>query len=258
MKKTLQILLLIISMMSLTQAKSQITGFCFTDVFGYVSEVTATRTAPGYWELVGTADVFAGYDWSSSGYYDKASDIWSLTFTNTEPDGCVTYVEYFTYTSTSYGGGNINFDWTSYCFGGPLGSGTGSTTYTQGACPFRLGDAKEPVGPMSANPEIYNLPAADLHSIEGGSIFGDLFEEETLTVVNTGDNNIGINYELVNDTKVTINIYNQVGQLITNLVNENKIEGYYSTTWNGVNAPNGMYIVELKTDVGSVSSKFVK
>ena len=152
----------------------------------------------------------------------------------------------------------LAFATVTFCFGGPLGSGTGSTTYTQGACPFRSGNEKEPVGPMSANAEVYNLPAADLHSIDGGSIFSDLFEEETLTVVNTGENNIGINYELVSDTKVTINIYNQVGQLITTVVNENKIEGYYTTIWNSANALSGMYIVELKTDVGSVSSKFVK
>ncbi|MFI5173069.1 MAG: T9SS type A sorting domain-containing protein, partial [Chitinophagales bacterium] len=252
MRKKLQVLVVAIGLMSLTQVNAGIEAFCFTDAFGYVADVSATRTAPGYWELEGTADVLTGYDWAVSGYYDKASDTWSITFTNTAPDGCTFYVDYFTYTSTSYGGGTINFSWTSYCFGGPLSSGTGSTTYTQGHCPLKLGGDVDPIGPMSSDESISLKPVVQLQSIPGGTTFGDLFEVETLSVANYGENNFSINYQLVENTKVEINIYNHVGQLITTLVNDSKTEGYYSTNWDGAQANSGMYIVELKTDFGSI------
>jgi hypothetical protein len=63
MKKRLLILVFAIGMMGLTQSKAAISAFCFTDAFGYVANVTATKTAPGHWELSGTGNVLTGYDW---------------------------------------------------------------------------------------------------------------------------------------------------------------------------------------------------
>lgn len=262
MKKRLLILVLSIGMMGLTQSKAAISAFCFTDAFGYVADVTATKTAPGHWELSGTANVLTGYDWAVSGSYDKESDVWTITFTNTLPDGCAFYVDYFTYTSTSYGGGTINFSWTSYCFGGPLSSGTGSTTWTTSPCAFKTSPS-EPIGPMSVDEAISSKPVVNFAPISGGTIFGDVFTESNLTVVNNSQNNIAISYEITDAANVEIAIYNHVGQFVTTIVNENQNEGFYNTYWdgkttNGVDALEGMYIVVMKTNGESISSKFVK
>ncbi len=262
MKKRLLILVLSIGMMGLTQSKAAISAFCFTDAFGYVADVTATKTAPGHWELSGTANVLTGYDWAVSGSYHKESDVWTLTFTNTMPDGCTFYVDYFTYTSYSYGGGTIFFNWTSYCFAAPLSSGSGSTTWTTSPCAFKTSPS-EPIGPMSVDETISSKPVVNFAPIPGGTIFGDVFIEANLTVVNNSQNNIAISYEISDASNVEIAIYNHVGQFVTTIVNENKTEGFYNTYWdgkttNGVDALEGMYIVVMKSNGESISSKFVK
>ncbi len=262
MKKRLLILVFAIGMMGLTQAKAAISDFCFTDAFGYVANVTATKTAPGHFEFSGSANVLTGYDWAISGSYDKGTDVWTMTFTNTAPDGCAFYVDYFTYTSYSYGGGTIYFNWTSYCFGGALASGSGSTNWSLGPCAFRIGDI-EPVGPISTDDAIALKPVPNVSEIAGGIDFGDIFTESTLTVVNNSKHNIAISYDLVEASNVEITIYNHVGQFVATITNENKTEGFYNTYWdgktsNGVDALEGMYVVVLKTNSESISSKFVK
>ena len=262
MKKRLLILVFAIGMMSQTQSKAAITNFCFTDVFGFVANVTATKTSPGYWELSGTADVLVGYDYTITGYFDKASNIWSITFINPLADACETYADYFTYTSTSYGPGYINFNWDSYCSGEIVLSSTGSTTFTTGPCMFRTSD-REPNGPVLADADITSQPVVNVESVNGGPIFSDLFTDASLTVINNSKNNIAISYELSDASNVEIAIYNHVGQFVTTIVNENQTEGFYNTYWdgkttNGVDALEGMYIVVMKTDGESISSKFVK
>jgi len=258
MKKRLLILVFAIGMMGFTQVKAAIDNFCFTDAFGYTANVTATKTAPGYWMLSGTADVLTGYDWSISGYYDKGSDVWSLTYTNTAPDGCTFYVDYFTYTSYAHGAGVIYFNWTSYCFGGPLSSGSGSTTWTNAACAGRLGDDRTVVGPVSTDESIYSNPVADLKSLPGGITLNEFFTEASLSVIKTDENNFGISYEVAGNTNVEVMIYNHIGQYVATVVNENQADGFYRTSWNATEALPGMYVAVLKTDAETITKKFVK
>ncbi len=256
MKKRLLILALALGLMGSTQAA--ITGFCFTDVFGFVTSVTATKTSPGHWELSGSADVFTGTDWIVTGSYDKGTDVWTITFTNPVPDGCAIYVDAFTYTSYAYGGGTIYFNWTSYCFGAPLFSGSGSTTWTQGTCPVRASDAILATGPVSNDEAIATTPAIDLKSIQGAPLFEEMFVEADLSVTQNDNNNFIIGYEMSSTSDATVEIFNHAGQHIATVVSGNQTEGFHTATWDGSNAQAGMYIAVMKSNAGTITKKFIK
>ena len=57
-----------------------------------------------------------------------------------------------------------------------------------------------------------------------------------------------IEYEIINDCKVEIMIYNNSGMLIKDLVNEHKTTGKYSVIFDAVNLPSGMYYYQMKAD----------
>jgi flagellar hook assembly protein FlgD len=59
-----------------------------------------------------------------------------------------------------------------------------------------------------------------------------------------------IQYALSEDTRVTIRIYNMLGQLVATLVDEDQTAGYKSVAWNGRNAAgssvaSGIYLYKL-------------
>jgi hypothetical protein len=58
-----------------------------------------------------------------------------------------------------------------------------------------------------------------------------------------------IKYQLPVESRVTLKIYNLVGQLVTTLIDEIQGAGYRSVTWNAMNVPSGMYfyIIEATT-----------
>jgi hypothetical protein len=58
--------------------------------------------------------------------------------------------------------------------------------------------------------------------------------------------------DLNTDSKVSISIYNVMGQLMDVLVNENLSAGSYPFSWNASETPSGLYFV--KTEVGSSTS----
>ena len=62
--------------------------------------------------------------------------------------------------------------------------------------------------------------------------------------------NTTIKYQLPMDCKVTIKIYNTLGQEVMTLINGRQAAGYYSIQWNGKNKQNssassGVYIYKL-------------
>ena len=57
-----------------------------------------------------------------------------------------------------------------------------------------------------------------------------------------------IKFSLPETSNVTLNIYNTLGQKVTELVNNNLEAGWYSCEWNAGNAASGIYIYELRTD----------
>jgi ligand-binding sensor domain-containing protein len=62
-----------------------------------------------------------------------------------------------------------------------------------------------------------------------------------------------INYQIPEDNKISVKIYNLNGQLIKTLINEYKTTGYYKTIWNGTTetgmiVTSGVYLCKMETD----------
>ncbi len=254
MKKILITLVLAIGLISTTNAQTK--TFCFSDVFGYYGTVTATWAGVGYWTLSGSYEVFTGTPWTVSGYLDKGADQLVVTISNPTPDGCTFYTDYFEYVSYAHGGG-VDFTWTSYCPWGAIGSGSGTLYFSLGECAGRLA-ASEPHGPAMADPSLSALTSLEARGIEGGVSLFDVLTEPVLNVVRNGENNFEIGYELGTSTDVSIDIYNQVGQIVATVVSGNQTAGFYKTNWNASDAQNGMYIAVMRNGTETISTQFVK
>ena len=55
-----------------------------------------------------------------------------------------------------------------------------------------------------------------------------------------------IGFAIPEDGYVTITVYDLQGRLITELINGNKVAGYYKLTWNATNQSSGIYFVRMK------------
>ncbi len=66
-----------------------------------------------------------------------------------------------------------------------------------------------------------------------------------------------IDFMLMERTKVTLKVYNTLGQVIKILVNEEMIPGYYSRLFEGKELPSGVYFYELVTDKTRITKKML-
>ncbi|MBI2417886.1 MAG: T9SS type A sorting domain-containing protein [Ignavibacteriales bacterium] len=57
-----------------------------------------------------------------------------------------------------------------------------------------------------------------------------------------------INFTLPEKAAVSLSIYNQLGQQVAVLLNEEKGAGNHMVTWNAGNIVSGVYFYELKTE----------
>jgi hypothetical protein len=57
-----------------------------------------------------------------------------------------------------------------------------------------------------------------------------------------------IKFSIPESAEVSLNIYNTLGQKITELINSKLESGWYSYEWNAMNHASGIYIYELRTD----------
>lgn len=69
--------------------------------------------------------------------------------------------------------------------------------------------------------------------------------------------NTTIRYTIPNTVHVSLSIYSMTGQLIVNLVNEEKSFGSYDINYNAQNMPSGIYVCRLNFGERSLSSKLV-
>ena len=67
-----------------------------------------------------------------------------------------------------------------------------------------------------------------------------------------------IQYELPTNSRVRINIYNILGQLVAELTNEIKPAGYYKQVWNGSNLASGVYLLRIEAESLENSDRIVK
>ncbi|NWF90346.1 MAG: T9SS type A sorting domain-containing protein [Ignavibacteriaceae bacterium] len=66
-----------------------------------------------------------------------------------------------------------------------------------------------------------------------------------------------INYQIMEDSWVTLKLYDMLGTEVKTLVNEGKIKGRYSYNFNGSDLASGVYIYELKVNNLVASKKLV-
>jgi hypothetical protein len=66
-----------------------------------------------------------------------------------------------------------------------------------------------------------------------------------------------IKYDLPNDSRVTISIYNLIGQEVATLVDENQEAGFKSVEWNAGSLPSGMYVYRLTANTFSDVKKML-
>jgi hypothetical protein len=57
-----------------------------------------------------------------------------------------------------------------------------------------------------------------------------------------------IQYQLPVNGKVTLTVYNMLGEEIATLIDDNQSAGAYRITWNATDLPSGMYFYQLKTN----------
>ena len=71
-----------------------------------------------------------------------------------------------------------------------------------------------------------------------------------------------ISYDIIEPTKVTIRIYDLLGQSVKTLVNERKDVGFYTTLWNGLDqsgatVASGVYIYRFETERFTATKKML-
>jgi hypothetical protein len=71
-----------------------------------------------------------------------------------------------------------------------------------------------------------------------------------------------IRYRIEYDSRVTVQIYDLVGRLITTLQNSNQTQGWHLVVWNGTNQsgeqlPAGMYFCRIRSDYEVKTSKLM-
>ena len=66
-----------------------------------------------------------------------------------------------------------------------------------------------------------------------------------------------ISFELPAAGKVTLKIYNLIGQEVAAIVNENLAAGSYSKTWNAASMPSGVYFYRLETASFTATKKLI-
>ena len=68
-----------------------------------------------------------------------------------------------------------------------------------------------------------------------------------------------LSYALPTDSKVTLKVYNVLGQVVANLVNGVVSAGYRSAMWNASNVATGLYFYRIEaTSVSNTSKTFVQ
>jgi photosystem II stability/assembly factor-like uncharacterized protein len=127
------------------------------------------------------------------------------------------------------------------------------------------------------NPYISSLALNDSYVYAGilGGIWRRPLSEAVVSVTISSDNSLSdfslrqnypnpfnpstkIQYQIPTASKVTIKIYNLLGQNIATLVNEQKMAGSYSVEWNASNVPSGVYFYQTEAiSVSDPNKRFV-
>jgi len=66
-----------------------------------------------------------------------------------------------------------------------------------------------------------------------------------------------INFAIPEEAKVTLAVFNQLGERVAVLVNEKLEVGNHAATWNAANLPSGIYFYEIRTEKFSAAKKLL-
>ena len=66
-----------------------------------------------------------------------------------------------------------------------------------------------------------------------------------------------IKFSLIQDTHVSLNVYNYTGQLVKTLVNEHRGMGYHSVKFDAMNLTSGVYYYTLKINAKTLTKKML-
>lgn len=66
-----------------------------------------------------------------------------------------------------------------------------------------------------------------------------------------------INFSITNQSFISLNVYNSLGQLVEQLINEELSAGNYSANWRAVNLSSGVYYYTLTTSNFSETKKMI-
>ncbi|MBV9961395.1 MAG: hypothetical protein JO072_04040 [Parafilimonas sp.] len=227
----------------IVSARKSSNTVCFTDVFGYVWNITYSPNGNGSYWGTGTVNIGTGTLWNVNAYGELSNlsgDI-ELHALNPTPDGCNSASDSFVYIGSAQvfrsGGSTTGWSgsggWTSYCFGGVLFTGTW--------------DASGPCGSGKAIKVDPNGPATH------GSLI-------TLVVApNAAKNSTSISFKTSKQSQIQVTVYNYLQQPVRVLANGTQASGKQTYNWDlkdmsGKAVSNGVYRVVAVVDGKSYSS----
>ncbi|MBA3648127.1 MAG: T9SS type A sorting domain-containing protein, partial [Chitinophagales bacterium] len=226
---------------SQNNSASSTQSFCIIDDFGEPYMLMATSTGPNCYSLTGTASITGGAteDWPVSGTF--CNGFITITATNPNPDGCTSFVDAVNFRWHYTCGKNASTcamegGYQQVCFGGIIGE------FTLGATVYKNSSA--------CNSGIH--AAGSSASVKGSKISISL-PVNISVAPSIISNNATITYSLGNAGKVSLSVYNSLGQEIKQLVNGNMAAGNYTINWNaennnGTSVSKGIYFIVLRAD----------
>jgi Secretion system C-terminal sorting domain len=157
--------------------------------------------------------------------------------------------------------------------GGSTGSAHAHATYGDAYAYFTWQPAvidspyAQPPAPEESDPGFYNLADAETWAllelapsgpdgvddrVPGSSVPASFALNQNYP--NPFNPSTRVSFDVPRSAKITLTVYNLLGQKVATLVNERLAAGRHETTWNARNLPSGMYIMHMQADGSFTSS----
>jgi len=245
MKKATTLSTLILFLFALP-ARGQV-SVCMTDGFGFswnlVDDDGDVRVMANWTTGSGSSIDTAG-GWSATGMafgtLDKATRSLSLEADNQDDVPCILESDQFIYTGSRTGHLTYAGDWTSYCGGDMVSSGTWSGTFKLASCGQSVNRFTPGILPTMSRKSarasrslIASKPAA--FALDGA--YPNPFSTKTT-----------IGYTLLKSGIVSVRVYNLLGEEVATLTDGFQSEGRYSMSFDASYLSAGVYLYVMQTE----------